>query len=225
MSIDFSIVTAAVPPLLAGLKVTAQVCVLGIPLGIAAGTAAAYCRTLPGGRWLFRLLRAGSLAYVEVVRNVPFLILVYLSFFGLPKLGLMVPAFAIGVAATAFYTGGYFCEILRAALASLAHGQLQAARSLGLTALQVQRHVVLPQIVGFLAPATTSLTIMMFKDSSIFSVMSLAELTYQSNLLTADTFAYVEVLGTTAFIYWSCSVLLDIAGQWAERVATRYRRA
>ncbi|WP_244138113.1 ABC transporter permease subunit, partial [Burkholderia vietnamiensis] len=128
------------------------------------------------------------------------LILVYLSFFGLPKLGLRVPAFAIGVAATAFYTGGYFCEILRAALASLSHGQVQAARSLGLNAFQVQRHVVLPQIFGFLAPATTSLTIMMFKDSSIFSVMSLAEMTYQSNLLTADTFAYVEVLGTTALI-------------------------
>ena len=106
----------------------------------------------------------------------------------------------------------------------LAHGQVQAARSLGLSGLQVQRHVVLPQIFGFLAPATTSLTIMMFKDSSIFSVMSLTELTYQSNLLTADTFAYVEVLGTTALIYWLCSVLLDVAGQWSERYATRYRR-
>ncbi|MGN4152993.1 amino acid ABC transporter permease [Burkholderia gladioli] len=220
MSIDVSIVTASIGPLLEGLKVTVQVCVLGIPLGIAAGTLAAYCRAMPS-----RLLRALSLAYVEIVRNVPFLILVYLSFFGLPKLGLRVPAFAIGVAATAFYTGGYFCEILRAALASLSHGQVQAARSLGLNAFQVQRHVVLPQIFGFLAPATTSLTIMMFKDSSIFSVMSLAEMTYQSNLLTADTFAYVEVLGTTALIYWSCSVLLDIAGQWAERAATRYRHA
>jgi polar amino acid transport system permease protein len=89
----------------------------------------------------------------------------------------------------------------------------------------VQCHVVLPQIFGYLAPATTSLTIMMFKDSSIFSVMSLSELTYQSNLLTADTFAYVEVLGTTALIYWVCSVLLDLAGQWSERYATRYRRA
>ncbi len=97
MSIDVSIVTASIGPLLEGLKVTAQVCVLGIPLGIVAGTLAAYCRAMPS-----RLLRALSLAYVEIVRNVPFLILVYLSFFGLPKLGLRVPAFAIGVAATAF---------------------------------------------------------------------------------------------------------------------------
>src|SRR5471032_2120146 len=220
MAIDFSIVQSSVLPLLQGLKVTVQVCVLGIPLGILAGAVAAY---LTRGPW--RALRALVFAYVEIVRNVPFLILVYLSFFGLPKLGISMPAFAIGVAATAFYTGGYFCEILRAALGSLAHGQVQAARSLGLSGLQVQRYVVLPQIFGYLAPATTSLTIMMFKDSSIFSVMSLTELTYQSNLLTADTFAYVEVLGTTALIYWLCSVLLDIAGQWSERYATRYRRA
>ena len=220
MSIDPSIVEQSIGPLLKGLKVTAQVCVLGIPLGIVVGTLAAY---LYGSA--ARLARSAALGYVEIVRNVPFLILVYLSFFGLPKLGIMMPAFAIGVAATAFYTGGYFCEILRGAFGSLPRGQLQAARSLGLSEWHVQRYVVLPQIFGYLAPATTSLTIMMFKDSSIFSVISLAELTYQSNLLTADTFAYVEVLGTTALIYWVCSVLLDLAGQWSERYATRYRRA
>jgi polar amino acid transport system permease protein len=220
MSIDPSVVEQSIGPLLKGLKVTAQVCVLGIPLGIVTGTLAAY---LYGST--ARLARSAALGYVEIVRNVPFLILVYLSFFGLPKLGIMMPAFGIGVAATAFYTGGYFCEILRGAFGSLPRGQLQAARSLGLSEWHVQRYVVLPQIFGYLAPATTSLTIMMFKDSSIFSVMSLAELTYQSNLLTADTFAYVEVLGTTALIYWMCSVLLDLAGRWSERYATRYRRA
>jgi polar amino acid transport system permease protein len=219
MAIDLAVVESSVRPLLKGLAVTAQVCVLGIPLGIIAGTIAAYCRA---AAW--NALRAPALVYVEIVRNVPFLILVYLSFFGLPKLGITMSAFAIGVAATAFYTGGYFCEILRAALASLPRGQIQASLSLGLSGVQIQRYIVLPQIAGFLAPATTSLTIMMFKDSSVFSVMSLAELTYQSNLLTADTFAYVEVLGTTALIYWGCSVLLDIVGQWSERYATRYRR-
>ena len=123
MSIDFAVVESSILPLLKGLKVTAQVCVLGIPLGIVLGTIAAYFRA---SAW--RMLQASALAYVEIVRNVPFLILVYLSFFGLPKIGVAMPAFAIGVAATAFYTGGYFCEILRAAFGSLAHGQVQAAR-------------------------------------------------------------------------------------------------
>jgi polar amino acid transport system permease protein len=93
MSIDPSIVEQSVGPLLKGLKVTAQVCGLGIPLGIAAGTLAAYLYGSPA-----RLARSAALTYVEIVRNVPFLILVYLSFFGLPKLGISMPAFAIGVA-------------------------------------------------------------------------------------------------------------------------------
>ena len=223
MAIDFSVVRESIPQLLEGLKVTAQVCGIGIPLGLVLGAIVAYLSLSTRPWW--RPLRALSFAYVEVVRNVPFLILVYLSFFGLPKLGFLVPAFAIGVGATAFYTGGYFAEILRGALLSLSHGQAQAARSLGLSEFAVQRHIVWPQIAGYLAPPTTSLVIMMFKDSSIFSVMSLTEMTYHSNLLTADTFAYVEVLGTTALIYWACSVLLDIVGQWSERCATRYRRA
>ena len=90
MSIDLSIVAQSIGPLLQGLKVTVQVCVLGIPLGILTGTVAAY---LYGSTW--RIARAVALAYVEVVRNVPYLILVYLSFFGLPKLGIDLPAFAI----------------------------------------------------------------------------------------------------------------------------------
>ncbi|NMF90087.1 amino acid ABC transporter permease [Aromatoleum evansii] len=216
MSIDFDIVAQATPALLQGLKVTATVSMVGIPLGILAGTVAAYMADSAS-----RPLRMLALGYVELVRNIPFLILVYLSFFGLPKLGLLVSAFGIAIGATAFYTGGYFCEILRAALRSVPRGQVRAALSLGMTGWQVQRHVVVPQIFGFLIPPSVSLTIMMFKDSAVFSVMSLPELTYQSNLMTADTFAYLEVLTTTALIYWGCSAVFDAFGHAME---TRVRR-
>jgi len=212
MSIDLDIVVKALPFLLQGLKVTAVVSLTGILIGFAIGTAAAYgaeSRTAP--------LKMFALAYVECVRNVPFLIVVYLAFFGLPKLGFHASAYAIGIGATAFYTGGYFCEIARAALRSVPRGQLAAARSLGMGSVQVQRYVVIPQTFSFLIPPTASLVIMMFKDSAIFSVMSLPELTYQSNLMTADTFAYLEVLGTAALIYWLCSSVFDAIGQVLER--------
>lgn len=216
MFIDLDIVEKAVPALLQGLKVTATVSAIGIPLGILVGTVAAYMADAK--RWP---LRAVALGYVELVRNIPFLIVVYLSFFGLPKLGLLASAFGISIGATAFYTGGYFCEILRAAFRSVAKGQVRAAQSLGLSEWQVQRYVVVPQIFGFLIPPTVSLAMMMFKDSAVFSVMSLPELTYQSNLMTADTFAYLEVLGTTALIYWGCSVVMELLGHAME---TRVRR-
>lgn len=218
MAIDFSIVREAVPVLLDGLRVTALVSAIGIPLGAVAGIVAAYAaqsRTF---------LKPVALAYVELVRNIPYLILVYLSFFGLPKLGVNVSAMTVAIGCTAFYTGGYFCEILRAALRSVPGGQTQASFSLGMTFWQTQRHVIAPQLFGYITPPTTSLVIMMFKDSAIFSVMSLPEMTYQSNLLTANTFAYVEVLGTTALIYWICSVLLAGVGRRLETAIGRRAR-
>ncbi|OZI37233.1 hypothetical protein CAL29_02045 [Bordetella genomosp. 10] len=215
MAIDFSVVREAIPVLGSGLRVTALVSAIGIPLGILIGIAAAYSaqsRTL---------LRPVALAYVELVRNIPYLILVYLSFFGLPKLGVAASAMSVAIGCTAFYTGGYFCEILRAALKSVARGQTHAALSLGMTFWKTQRYVIVPQLFGFLIPPTTSLVIMMFKDSAIFSVMSLPEMTYQSNLLTANTFAYVEVLGTTALIYWLSSLLMAGVGRRLEAAIGR----
>ena len=215
MPIDFSLVGQAIPVLLKGLRITALVSLIGIPLGMLIGTAAAYAAQSRTP------LRPLALAYVELVRNIPYLILVYLAFFGLPKLGVPASAMSVAIGCTAFYTGGYFCEVLRAALQSVPRGQTGAALSLGMTYWQTQRHIVVPQLFGYLIPPTTSLVIMMFKDSAIFSVMSLPEMTYQSNLLTANTFAYLEVLGTTALIYWLCSVAMAGAGR---RLETRARR-
>lgn len=217
MSIELDIVRQALPALWQGLKVTGQVSGIGIPLGLVLGTVAAYMAD--SRHWPLRPL---ALGYVELVRNIPFLILVYLSFFGLPKLGLLASAFYIAIGTTAFYTGGYFCEILRAALRSVPKGQVRAAMSLGMSSWHIQRLIVIPQIFGFLIPPTVSLTIMMFKDSAVFSVMSLPELTYQSNLMTADTFAYVEVLGTTALIYWGSSVLIEAFGHAMEKRVRRW---
>lgn len=217
MFIDLGIVKLATPALLQGLQLTATISAIAIPLGIVIGTIAAYMAD--SNR---KILRAVALSYVELVRNIPFLILVYLSFFGLPKLGMHGSAFSIAIGTMAFYTGGYFCEILRAAFRSVPKGQIRAALSLGMSNWKIQRYVVVPQLFGFLIPPTVSLTIMMFKDTAVFSVMSLPELTYQSNLMTADTFAYLEVLGTTALIYWAASVVMETFGHAMEKRVRRW---
>ncbi|MGY6273523.1 amino acid ABC transporter permease [Achromobacter denitrificans] len=219
MPIDLDIIREALPVLAKGLQMTLLVSAIGIPAGILAGALFAYL-----GEGRNRLLRLAAKTYVELVRNIPFLIVIYLSYFGLPKLGLRLSAFQVALAATAFYTGGYFCEVMRAALHSVPKGQIQASRSLGMSPWTTQIHIVLPQLLPFLIPPTTSLVIMMFKDTAIFSVVALSELTYQSNLLTSESFAYVEILGTAALIYWLCSLVLDSAGQLLERRATRWVR-
>lgn len=216
--IDMSVVQEALPILFKGLKVTCEVAVIGIPGGLLIGTALAYM-TLVGNS----LLKWFAKSYIECVRNVPFLIIVYLAYFGLPKLGLLTSAFTVAIGTTAFYTAGYFSELMRAAIQSVPRGQFQAAASLGMKYWTVQRCVILPQLLGYLLPPTISLVIMMFKDTAIFSVITLPELTYQSNVETSNTFAYVEVLVPTALIYWCCSLLMDYLGNALNRYVNRWR--
>ena len=216
--IDMSVVAEALPVLLKGLKVTALVSALGIPLGLVVGTVIAYF-TLVGSsalKWFAR-------SYIECVRNVPFLIIVYFAYFGLPKTGLRTDAFHVAVLTTAFYTAGYFSELMRAAILSVPKGQMQAAVSLGMSYWRAQRLIIFPQLLGFLIPPTTSLVIMMFKDTAIFSVITLPELTYQSNVEVSESFAYVEILGTTALIYWVSSWFIDFAGHRFNRHALRWK--
>ncbi|MCK9261793.1 MAG: amino acid ABC transporter permease [Azoarcus sp.] len=216
--IDTDIIAEALPLLLKGLKVTAFVAAVGIPLGLLVGTLLAYL-TLVGNtalKWFAR-------SYIECVRNVPFLIIVYFAYFGLPKMGLMTDAFQVAVLTTGFYTAGYFSELMRAAILSVPKGQMQAAVSLGMGYWRAQRLIIFPQLLGFLIPPTTSLVVMMFKDTAIFSVITLPELTYQSNVVVSESFAYIEILGTTALIYWVSSWFIDFAGNRFNRYALRWK--
>lgn len=219
MALDIDVIVHSLPALIDGLWATAVVMGAGFPVGLILGIVTAYAAQSASGA-----IRRAALLYVELVRNVPFLIIVYLGFFGLPKLGITISAFAVGTGAIVFCTGGYFCEIMRAGLRSVPEAQRQAARSLGMSSMQTQRYVVMPQLWPLVAPAGTNLAIQMVKDSSVFSVMSMAELTFQSQVLTADTFAYVEIFGTTAFLYWCANQVLDMSGQLIERQLSRWKR-
>lgn len=216
--IDMNVVQEALPVLFKGLKVTCQVALIGIPSGLLLGTLLAYM-TLIGNVFIRGLAKT----YIECVRNVPFLIIVYLAYFGLPKLGLLTNAFGVAIGTTAFYTAGYFSELMRAAIQSVPRGQFQAATSLGMKYWTIQRCIILPQLLGYLMPPTISLIIMMFKDTAIFSVITLPELTYQSNIETSNTFAYIEILVPTALIYWGCSLLIDYFGNVFNRYVNRWR--
>jgi polar amino acid transport system permease protein len=217
MLIDPDIIHESFPVLVSGLKITVLVSIIGIPVGIFIGGLLAYAAESKSC-----IAKTSAKSYVELVRNIPFLIIVYLSYFGLPKIGIVLSDFHVGLVTVAFYTGGYFCEVMRAALHSVPKGQTQASISLGMRPLTMQWHIIIPQLLSFLLPPTTSLVIMMFKETSILSVVALKELTYQSNLLTSTTFAYVEVFGMAALLYWLCGLALDRTGNSLERHIARW---
>lgn len=206
-------------PLLAeGLLVTVGVSIAGILLGLALAIPLAAMK-LAGEKWL----RWPAIALIEVLRNAPFIVLLFLVHFGMPHIVARLPAWQSGVLALGLYGGAYFAEVFRAAYLAVPAGQLEAARSLGLHTLAAVRLVVAPQMAAVALPPSRVVAIMLLKDSAILSVIAVPELTHAALRIQAETFDTVAVFAILAALYWLLTTALTAAGARLES-ATAVRR-
>lgn len=182
--------------ILAGLGATVWLVVVGFALGALAGTVLA--AGLISGR---RVLRAPIRAYVELVRNTPFLIQAMLLFatFGVARI--RIDPMVAGTLAVAVYTAAYMAEIVRGGFKSVAAGQWEAATALGLRALPRFRLVIFPQLLPFVLPASVNLIATVAKESAFLSAVSVAELTYSGQVVIAQTFKVFEVWAIVGTLY------------------------
>lgn len=190
-------------PLLLGLGVTLKLTALSGLGALAAGGIAALLR-------LSDSLAARSIAwaYVEAIRNTPLLIqLLFLYFVIAPALGL--DALSSAVIGLSLFEGAYVSEILRAGIVSIDHGQWDAARSLGMGRAAAYRLVVLPQAVRRVLPPLASQSVSLLKDSSLASVIAMAELTLRGGEIVAQTFLSFEIWFTVAALYWLVATALS----------------
>lgn len=149
------------------------------------------------------VLKSAAAAYLEFFRNLPFIIIVYIFFYGLPNAGIRVPEIAVGIAALSFFASSYLSEVVRGAILSVPPGQLEAARAVGMSYFQGMKDIVAPQTLRFLLPPATSTSISAIKETSVLSVITVGEITYQGLIVQGNTFAPFEVFITTAAIYWA----------------------
>jgi polar amino acid transport system permease protein len=200
--------------LLMTLKVAAVSLVAALPLGILIGL----CRTSfdPGARLL-------GFLYVELFRGTPLLVQVMIWYHVLSApLGL--EAFGAAVCALSSFAASYIAEIVRAGIQSIDRGQMEAARSLGLTHVQAMRHVVLPQALRRILPPLASEFIALVKDSSLAMVISLHELTMSTYAIQSGSYMTFEPWLTTAGIYLTINVLLSFGVRLLERKLGGARR-
>lgn len=169
--------------------------VLAVPIALAA-----LSRRLPL-RWL-------ATAYVEWFRNVPFIVVLYLFFYGLPFFSIRLPEAVVGAIALTFFASSYFTEIIRGAILAVPKGQMEAARAIGMSYFQGLWEIVAPQTVRLLLPPSTNTSISMIKETSVLSTITVAELTYQGLVVQGETFAPFEVFLATAAIYWGVTAIL-----------------
>jgi polar amino acid transport system permease protein len=206
MNFDFAVLTSNWQLFAQGLAETVLICLVSVPIGFTVGT----CLALGGLRGGTALKRV-TWAYVEVARNVPFLVQVFLLYFALPAIGIRLGAVSAGITALASYAAAYFSEILRGALAAIPRGQTEAARALGLSMGQTFRLVLVPQALGYVLPAGGNLAITLIKESAVLSVITVRELTYMSQDIIGRTFAPVEVFTVLALVYWALTATLSAA--------------
>ncbi|QWF78643.1 amino acid ABC transporter permease [Amycolatopsis sp. CA-230715] len=182
--------------LLDGLGSTALAAVLSIALGAAGGLVVALARLSR-----FAVLRAIGRAYVEVIRVVPALLLVYVTLFALPGYGLDLPLLWKLVVPLAVSSAAGFAEVFRAGITGIDTGQREAAAAVGLRPAQVMRHVLLPQAVRRAAPALVSQCVGLLKDTSLGYVVNYGELLASGKVLATFTHALLPTYLVVALVY------------------------
>jgi len=191
-----------------GLALSLELAAAGIVAGIVVGLALAL---LAHGRG--RLVRGLIAAYVEFIRNVPLLLLVYLVFYGIPSVGgFAYDATTSFVITLAVYAGAYLVEVFRAGLDAIPHGLFDAGRAIGLTPWQRTLYVTLPTMLRIVLPSLSNAFISLFKDTAIASVIAVPELTYGANWIYTNTFRIIEVYAVVTPMYlltgWTLLLLL-----------------
>ena len=180
-------------PLLVGLKITLAISLASLLLRSSVGLLTAVFRLSE----LLRRSRPGGNVYVETSRNTPLLIQIFFIYFVLgPVLGL--DRMAAAILALSLFEGAYASEIFRSGIESVPKGQLEAARSIGLTTFATYRHIIIPQAVRTVLPPLTSQAISLIKDSALVSTIAIYDLTMQAQALVAESYLTFEIWFTVA---------------------------
>ncbi|WFO47421.1 amino acid ABC transporter permease [Bacillus pumilus] len=203
----------AFPYLMDGLQTTLYIFVVAIILGFIIGLIVALFRLSP-----FKILNFIALVFVNAIRGTPFIVQLFFIYFGLNTLEFIsldrVPA---GIITVAINAGAYFSEIIRAGIQSIDKGQTEAARSLGFTGGQNMRFIVLPQAFRRMLPAITNQAIISLKDTSLLSIIGIADIMQRGQVQASATFDPLNVWLIVGIIYFVIIYLLSLLASYAER--------
>ena len=211
----FEVIWATMPFLVEGLWMTFKISIITIFCGSLLGAAIGLLRTLD-----VRPLSAALGLYIHALRGTPFLVHLYVVYFVLPMTGLpwlQLEAFPAAVIALSLYTSTYVAEIVRAAIQAVPRGQSEAARSVGMSAMECMWHVVLPQAAKLMIPPMGGVYVIIIKGTSIVSVVGIAELVrageHAAQRHPSQLLAIYGVVALMYFVY--CYPVLRVA-RWAE---------
>ncbi len=213
MGTVYTILQEYLPFLLVGARLTVVISLLAALIGIVLGLLLALARLSP-----LRLVSAPAGLAVDFFRSVPFFVQLIWAFYAIPILtGFALSALQSGVIALGLYSAGFFAEVFRAGILAVPAGERDASLAQGMTWAQSQRRVVLPIAIRKVLPPTVNTLVIVIKDSSIVSVLGVAELMYQGGSLAAFTIRPLEVLTVVAIMYVLLTYPVTLAGEFLQR--------
>lgn len=219
MNLDFSkVIEYATPLLIEGIKITIYISLLAILMGVIIGLVSCLF-----GLSKNPVLRSVSKAYVWVIRGTPMIVQAIFVFYGVPQfIRLFVDTFNFtpfmaGLITLSLNAGAYLSEIFRGGILAVPNGQVEAARSLGLSQARTMLKVVLPQAFKIALPSMVNQFIITVKDTSILSVIGLAEITNKANTYVGSTYRYFETYILVAIYYLVVISILMVISNYLEK--------
>lgn len=214
MSDLWGVLTEHLPEFSSGFFVTFRLVAISFVIAMVVGTLIAALRVAPA-KWL----NVVGATYVEIFRNIPLLVLLFIAFAGLRRAGIPISPWVAGTASLGLYTAAYIAEALRSGVFAVGRGQIDAALSLGLSYPRTLRRIVLPQAFRTVIPALGSLIIAMVKNSAIVgaSLLALPDLLKQARQVQAETFQTNEVFFWAAVGYMLLTVSATLVFRYLER--------
>jgi polar amino acid transport system permease protein len=216
MSFDINVILDAWPAIASGAAVTVFIWIVGTIAAAVLGFFIAVGRRF-GGMALDKLLGF----VVAILRGTPFLIQIFLVYYGGPFIGLSLDPLPAGLLGISIYGAAYYSEIFRSGFMAVPKGHIEAGECVGLNQGQIIRRILLPEMTMLVLPPSLNMAVLLMKETAVLSIITVPELTATLSAIGAQQYAFVEALSVLALFYW---ILVEITGRLGHLVETKLTR-
>jgi polar amino acid transport system permease protein len=220
MKFDIALVLSYLPAIGWAAITTVGLWIVALIASVVIGLCIAVAR-LHGGAIVNTVLRL----LVEAIRGTPFLIQLFLLYFGGPFIGFTLERLPAGLLALSLFGGCYMSEVFRAGIRAVPRGHIEAAECVGLSQMQILRRILLPEMLVLVLPAGTNIAVGLIKETAVLSVIGVPELTAVISGIGSETYAFVEALTLLSLCYWALVEICARLGRMAEQRFSLYRFA
>jgi polar amino acid transport system permease protein len=218
LTFDINVLIGQWPAIVSGAGVTIMIWILGTIAAAVIGFLTAVARQYGGV-----LINKALGAVVAVLRGTPFLIQIFLVYYGGPFVGLDLDPLPAGLIGISIYGAAYFSEIFRSGFQAVPKGHIEAGECVGLTKGQIVRRILLPEMTMLVLPPSVNMVVILMKETAVLSIITVPELTATLSAIGSQQYAFVEALSALALFYWVLVEVTGWLGNLAETKLSRFR--